>query len=120
MINRRKFLETAIAAAAAAQARPLFAAETRGIQGANDRIRVGIIGCGNRGNQVATDWMKHKDTVFTAAVRRRQGSPRVDRGATRRRRRATSSTPTRTTAGSSSARTSTRCSSRRRITGTAR
>src|SRR5688500_16051614 len=68
MINRREFLETAIAAAAAAQARPLFAAETRGIQGAGARIRVGIIGCGNRGNQVATDWMKHKDTVFTAAA----------------------------------------------------
>jgi predicted dehydrogenase len=68
MINRRKFLETAIAAAAAAQSRPLFAAETRGVQGASDRIRVGIIGCGNRGNQVATDWMKHKDTVFTAAA----------------------------------------------------
>jgi predicted dehydrogenase len=69
MIDRRKFLETAIAAAAAAQARPLFAAEARAarIQGANDRIRVGIIGCGNRGNQVATDWMKHKDSVFTAA-----------------------------------------------------
>jgi predicted dehydrogenase len=68
VINRRKFLETTIAAAAAAQARPLFAAESRGIQGANDRIRVGIIGCGNRGNQVATDWMKHKDTVFIAAA----------------------------------------------------
>jgi predicted dehydrogenase len=69
MIDRRKFLETAIAAAAAANVRPLFAAQARGarIQGANDRIRVGIIGCGNRGNQVATDWMKHKDSVFTAA-----------------------------------------------------
>src|SRR5262245_28655036 len=67
MINRRKFLETAIAAAAATHARPLFASESRGIQGANDRIRVGIIGCGNRGNQVATDWMKHKDSMFIAA-----------------------------------------------------
>ena len=67
MINRRRFLETALAAAAATQARPLFASETRGIQGANDRVRVGIIGCGNRGNQVATDWMKHADSVFTAA-----------------------------------------------------
>ena len=69
MIDRRKFLETAIEAAAAAHARPLFAADARGarIQGDNDRIRVGIIGCGNRGNQVATDWMKHKDSVFIAA-----------------------------------------------------
>jgi len=68
MINRREFLEAALATAAAAQARPMFAGETRArVQGANDRIRVGIIGCGNRGNQVATDWMKHKDSVFIAA-----------------------------------------------------
>jgi predicted dehydrogenase len=68
MINRRDFLQAAIAAAAAAQARPLFASQQQtGAAGANERIRVGIIGCGNRGNQVATDWMKHKDSVFVAA-----------------------------------------------------
>ena len=67
MINRRKFIGTTLAAAAAAQARPIFASETRGIQGANDRIRVGLIGCGNRGGQVSTDWIKHKDSVFVAA-----------------------------------------------------
>jgi predicted dehydrogenase len=67
MVNRREFLEAAVAAAAAARVHPIFAGETRTIQGANDRIRVGIIGCGNRGNQVATDWMKHKDSVFVAA-----------------------------------------------------
>jgi predicted dehydrogenase len=62
MINRREFLQAAVAAGVAARSSSLGAA-----QGANDRIRVGIIGCGNRGNQVATDWMKHKDSVFTAA-----------------------------------------------------
>jgi predicted dehydrogenase len=67
MPNRREFLEAAVATAAAARIRPLFAADGRAIQGANDRIRIGIIGCGNRGNQVATDWMKHKDSVFVAA-----------------------------------------------------
>ena len=67
MINRRKFIGTTLAAAAAAHARPIFASETRGIQGANDRIRVGLIGCGTRGGQVSTDWMKHKDSVFVAA-----------------------------------------------------
>jgi len=67
MINRRKFIGTTLAAAAAAHARPIFASETRGIQGANDRIRVGLIGCGTRGGQVSTDWMKHKDSVFIAA-----------------------------------------------------
>lgn len=56
MINRRDFLQAAIAAAAAVR-----------VAGASDRIRVGIIGCGNRGNQVASDWMKHKDSVFVAA-----------------------------------------------------
>ena len=62
MVNRREFLQATVAAAVAARSSSLGAA-----QGANDRIRVGIIGCGNRGNQVATDWMKHKDTIFTAA-----------------------------------------------------
>ncbi|MBI4476684.1 MAG: Gfo/Idh/MocA family oxidoreductase [Acidobacteria bacterium] len=61
-MNRREFLQATVAAAVAARSSSLGAA-----QGANDRIRVGVIGCGNRGNQVATDWMKHKDSVFTAA-----------------------------------------------------
>lgn len=64
MINRRDFLQAAIAAAAAAQTRTLFGERQAA---ASDRIRAGIIGCGNRGNQVATDWMKHKDSVFVAA-----------------------------------------------------
>ena len=62
MVNRREFLQATVAAAIATRSSSLG-----GAQGANDRIRVGIIGCGNRGNQVATDWMKHKDSVFTAA-----------------------------------------------------
>lgn len=62
MINRREFLQATVAAAVAARSSSIGAA-----QGANDRIRVGIIGCGNRGRQVSTDWMKHKDSVFTAA-----------------------------------------------------
>ncbi len=65
MMKRRDFLQTAIAAAAAAQARTLFG--DGGQAAPSDRIRVGIIGCGNRGNQVAADWMKHKDSVFIAA-----------------------------------------------------
>jgi predicted dehydrogenase len=69
MIHRRDFLQAAMAAAAAARMRPLFAASPQrtGAAGANERIRVGLIGCGNRGNQVAGDWMKHKDSVFVAA-----------------------------------------------------
>ncbi len=61
-MNSREFLHATGAAAVAARSSSLGAA-----QGANDRVRVGIIGCGNRGNQVATDWMKHTDSVFTAA-----------------------------------------------------
>jgi predicted dehydrogenase len=62
MITRRDFIGATAAVLASTRGSSLGAA-----QGANDRIRVGIIGCGNRGNQVATDWMKHKDSVFTAA-----------------------------------------------------
>jgi predicted dehydrogenase len=61
-MNRREFLQATVAAAVTARSSSLGAA-----QGASDRIRVGIIGCGNRGNQVATDWMKHQDSVFVAA-----------------------------------------------------
>jgi predicted dehydrogenase len=54
--------------AAAARLRPVRAAAQRaGPVGAAERIRVGLIGCGSRGNQVARDWMHHKDSVFVAA-----------------------------------------------------
>jgi predicted dehydrogenase len=61
-MNRREFLQATMAAAVASRSSSLGAA-----QGANDRIRVGVIGCGYRGTQVVTDWMKHKDTILTAA-----------------------------------------------------
>jgi predicted dehydrogenase len=68
MIGRRGFLHMAIGTAALTHARPASAAARQtGVAGANDRIRVGLIGCGGRGNQVARDWMKHKDSVFVAA-----------------------------------------------------
>lgn len=67
-MNRRDFLQAAFVAAAAARTTPLFgSAQRTGVVGANERIRVGLIGCGNRGNQVAGDWMKHADSVFVAA-----------------------------------------------------
>ena len=64
MINRRDFLQAAIAAAAAMQSPTLLRAQS---VAPSDRIQVGLIGCGNRGNQVASDWMKHKDSEFIAA-----------------------------------------------------
>lgn len=62
MVNRREFLQATVAAAVTVRSSSLG-----GAQGASDRIRVGLIGCGNRGNQVANDWIKHKDSVFVAA-----------------------------------------------------
>ena len=49
MESRRKFLQISAAALTAAAAKPLFGA---GVQGANDRIRMAIIGAGNRGGRV--------------------------------------------------------------------
>src|SRR5882757_1562853 len=54
--NRRDFLKHAsagIAAAAAIQAAPTYAAK-----GANDQIVVGLIGCGNRGTHDAETFSK--------------------------------------------------------------
>lgn len=77
MVNRREFLHGALATVAVSQTSVLRAAsamehsprasERASLQGAGDRIRVGLIGCGIRGNQVANDWMKHPDSVFVAA-----------------------------------------------------
>jgi predicted dehydrogenase len=66
MMTRRVFISTTFAAAAASRARALSGAAPQSA-GANDRIRVGVIGCGNRANQVTTEWLKHKDSTFVAA-----------------------------------------------------
>src|SRR5437879_7139546 len=57
MDNRRSFLKATLATAA--MSRPVL--------GANDRIRMGLIGCGTRGNMVSGFFGKHKDCVFVAA-----------------------------------------------------
>src|SRR5262245_32219303 len=63
-ITRRQFLEDSILATAAAAAAsmpvPVFAAEQRAV-GANDKITVGIIGCGIRGKQHAAELAKIAD-----------------------------------------------------------
>ena len=76
-MKRRDFLHLAVGAAAAAQARPLFAIRPQqsGPVGANDRIRSAIIGCGGRGRAVMREWIEHTDTTFVAACD-------VDRGRT--------------------------------------
>jgi siroheme synthase (precorrin-2 oxidase/ferrochelatase) len=36
-------------------------------QGANDRVRVALVGCGSRGSQVADFFLRHQDAVYVAA-----------------------------------------------------
>ena len=68
-MNRRQFLESSAAlAAAAAAVRPLAArGQTSGVVGANDRVRLAIIGSGSRGNQVLTSFSQAPNNVFVAA-----------------------------------------------------
>src|SRR5438128_2054779 len=67
-MNRRTFLTTTVGVAAASAARPLFAESQRtGPIGANDRIRLGVIGCGGRANQVLTSFAQAPNNVFVAA-----------------------------------------------------
>src|ERR1051326_4105576 len=57
MENRRKFLQSAAGAAVV----------SRSVLGANDRIQMGLIGCGTRGNMDSGFLLRHKDCVFVAA-----------------------------------------------------
>ena len=63
MVNRREFLHPAAGAAAMTALHPL----TGRTQGANERVRMGLIGCGTRGNQVMAAFGKAPDNVFVAA-----------------------------------------------------
>lgn len=65
MESRRKFLQLSAAAITAAAAKPLMG---YGIQGANDRIRMAIIGTGNRGGRVFDSLARHADCQFLAAA----------------------------------------------------
>ena len=66
MDSRRNFLKASAAALTVAATRPLFGAG--GIQGANDRVRMAIIGTGNRGGRVFDSFCRQKDCQFTAAA----------------------------------------------------
>lgn len=68
-MNRRAFLWTAGGAAAAAAVKPIAALhpQARGPLGANDRIRMAIIGSGGRGNQVLGSFADANGNVFVAA-----------------------------------------------------
>lgn len=61
-ITRRRFSTGMVAAGAAA-----FASKaSMGALGANDRVRLGFIGLGNRGDQLLTAFQAHKDAQFVA------------------------------------------------------
>jgi predicted dehydrogenase len=57
MADRRTFIKTLAATLAA----------SRSVLGANDRVQMGIIGTGMRGNQVYQSFMRNKDVVFVTA-----------------------------------------------------
>lgn len=60
-VSRRTFVATGVGTAIG------VAASTHAqAQGANDRIRLGFIGVGNRGRQVMNAFFRHKDCVITA------------------------------------------------------
>jgi predicted dehydrogenase len=62
MESRRKFLKASAAALTVAAARPVF-----GFQGANDRIRMAVIGCGNRAGRVFDSFARQTGVQWVAA-----------------------------------------------------
>lgn len=61
MESRRKFLKTSAAAVALAAARPAYA-----FQGANSRIRMAVIGCGNRAARVFDAFARQSNVQWVA------------------------------------------------------
>ena len=69
-MNRRTFIQMTAGSVVASASRPRMAAkpQTTGPIGANERIRMAIIGTGNRGNEVLTSFSQAKHlNVFVAA-----------------------------------------------------
>jgi predicted dehydrogenase len=60
-IDRRQFQQTAVAAGAAA-----FALPGRAVLGANEKIRLGFVGLGNRGDQLVDAFLPHGDAEIVA------------------------------------------------------
>jgi predicted dehydrogenase len=66
-LTRREFIG-ATAGATILSAASMSAASAGRIQGANDRVRIGLIGSGNRGRQVSGFFLKHADAQYIAAA----------------------------------------------------
>jgi predicted dehydrogenase len=66
-MNRREFLGATMGAVAASRSWAVSGAPSQAsVQGANNRIRVAILGTGSRGNQVMQSWLQFDDSVFVA------------------------------------------------------
>jgi predicted dehydrogenase len=66
-ISRRKFIDLAAGAAGGTVAAAVGSLPARaGAQGANNRIRMGLIGSGNRGRQVSGFFLRQPDCQFVA------------------------------------------------------
>ena len=63
MESRRKFLKASAAALTVAATRPIF-----GAQGANDRIRLAVIGCGNRSGRVFDAFARQSNVQWVAGA----------------------------------------------------
>src|SRR5688572_11435416 len=63
MESRRKFLKASAAAMAVAATKPLF-----GIQGANDRVRMAVIGCGNRSGRVFDSFARQSNVQWVGGA----------------------------------------------------
>jgi predicted dehydrogenase len=63
MESRRKFLKASAAALTVAATRPIF-----GVQGANDRVRLAVIGCGNRSGRVFDAFARQSNVQWVAGA----------------------------------------------------
>jgi len=61
-MNRRRFVGGALTTTATIA----MASSARTVLGANERVRVAVIGCGNRGDQVLDAFLKHSDAEIVA------------------------------------------------------
>jgi hypothetical protein len=121
-MSRRKFFDLAASAAGGALAAGRRPAAQSGPRGANDRVRMALIGSGSRGRGVAATFVRnHTDVQYVAACDAYR--MRLDQGVqqlTERQKNVKVPSATRTTVAFSTGPISTPCSSRHQTTGTAR
>lgn len=67
-ISRRRFIDLTAGATLLAGGTRLSAQAGSGVQGANDRVRVGVIGGGTRGNMVGGFFLQHPDAQVLAVA----------------------------------------------------